>query len=203
MASLFSRRKARRPVKIGLALGSGSARGWAHIGVINALTEAGVRIDCVAGTSIGSLVGAVFASGKTASLETVVRELDWRRALALFDVGLPRSGLLDGRKVTASIREHVSSGDIGDLPMPFCAVSTEPPRRERGAHRGRRYHRGGKGQHLHSWCVHSREQGTEASGGRWAGEPGSHERRPPDGCRLRYCRRPQPRSRGYRFLARW
>ncbi|MFQ5841019.1 MAG: patatin-like phospholipase family protein, partial [Thermodesulfobacteriota bacterium] len=52
------------PKKIGLVLGSGSARGWAHIGVIRALAEAGIRVDCVAGTSIGALVGAVYASGK-------------------------------------------------------------------------------------------------------------------------------------------
>ncbi len=124
MARMFRRRRATRPTKIGLALGSGSARGWAHIGAINALAEAGIRIDCVAGTSIGALVGAVYASGRVSSLERVVRELDWKKAMALLDVGLPRSGLFDGRKVTDSIREHVESGDIQDLPMPFRAVST-------------------------------------------------------------------------------
>lgn len=124
MAGIFGRKKMRRPGKIGLALGSGSARGWAHIGVIGALAEAGVRVDLVAGTSIGALVGAAYAGGKISSLETVVRELDWKRALALFDMGLPRSGLLDGRHVTSAIREHVGSGDIEGLSMPFCAVST-------------------------------------------------------------------------------
>ena len=124
MTPIFGRSRSRRPEKVGLALGSGSARGWAHIGVLRALSEAGVHVDCVAGTSIGSLVGAVFASGKLASLETVVRELDWKRALALFDIGLPRSGLLDGRNVTSAIRDHVGSGTIQDLTMPFEAVST-------------------------------------------------------------------------------
>lgn len=115
----------RRYRKIGLALGSGSARGWAHVGVINALAEAGVRIDCVAGTSIGALVGGVYASGKISSLERVVRELDWKKAMALFDVGLPVSGLFDGRKVTDSIRALVESDDIQNLPVPFRAVSTD------------------------------------------------------------------------------
>jgi NTE family protein len=92
--------------------------------VIEVLEEAGIHIDCVAGTSIGALVGAAYASGKISSLERVVRELDWKGAVALFDVGLPRSGLFDGRKVTDSIREHVESGDIRDLPLPYCAVST-------------------------------------------------------------------------------
>ena len=59
--------------KVGLALGSGSARGWPHIGVIKALTEAGIRVDYIAGTSIGAVVGAVYASGKIETLENVVR----------------------------------------------------------------------------------------------------------------------------------
>ena len=113
------------PRTIGLALGSGSARGWAHIGVINALCEAGVRVDCVAGTSIGALVGAAYASGKIGSLEESVRELDWRKLISLFDVVFPRSGLVDGKRVADSVREHVVPGDIEDLPLPFCAVSTD------------------------------------------------------------------------------
>lgn len=125
MARLFGKRRDRRPTRVGLALGSGAARGWAHIGVIRALVESGIEIECVAGTSIGSLVGAAFASGKMDSLETVVRELDWKRAMTLFDMSLPRSGLLDGRNVTAAIREHVESGDIRELRVPFCAVSTD------------------------------------------------------------------------------
>ncbi|HGY12449.1 MAG TPA: hypothetical protein ENK36_08835 [Desulfobacterales bacterium] len=58
--------------RVGLALGSGSARGWAHIGVIRALAESGARVDYVAGTSIGALVGAVYASGEIDTLEEVV-----------------------------------------------------------------------------------------------------------------------------------
>ena len=60
------------PGKLGLALGSGSARGWAHIGVIRALIEAGIRIDYVAGTSIGAVVGAIYASGNIEALEEIV-----------------------------------------------------------------------------------------------------------------------------------
>jgi len=115
----------RRHRKIGLALGSGSARGWAHIGVINALAEVGVEVDYVAGTSIGALVGAAYASGKTRSLERFVRELDWKGVISHFDVVFPRSGLFDGRKITEAIREHVEPGDIEDLLLPYCAVSTD------------------------------------------------------------------------------
>ncbi|HHN63974.1 MAG TPA: patatin, partial [Nitrospirae bacterium] len=67
--------------KIGLALGSGSARGWAHIGVIEALLESGFDIQYVAGTSMGALVGAVFASGRLDSLREIVLQIDWRQIL--------------------------------------------------------------------------------------------------------------------------
>jgi NTE family protein len=110
--------------KIGLALGSGSARGWAHIGVIEALTEAGVEIDCVAGTSIGAVVGAVFASGNLDSLKEVVLQFDWKQILGFLDVVFPKSGLIDGKKVTDFLRHHMQEKAIEDLATPFCAVST-------------------------------------------------------------------------------
>jgi NTE family protein len=110
--------------KIGLALGSGSARGWAHIGVIEALREAGVEIDYIAGTSIGAVVGAVFASGNLDKMKEVVVQFDWKQILGFLDVVFPRSGLIDGRKVSDFIRDHVEEKTIEDLPVPFCAIST-------------------------------------------------------------------------------
>ncbi len=118
-------RKGAPQKRVALALGSGAARGWAHIGVINALFEVGIRPDRVAGTSIGALVGAAYASGKIHSLETVARELDWKNVVSLFDVVLPRSGVIDGRKIADSIREQVEPGNIEDLHLPFSAVSTD------------------------------------------------------------------------------
>lgn len=119
------KRKHKPPEKTGLALGSGSARGWAHIGVIKALEEVGIYADCVAGTSIGALVGAVYASGNIDALEEVVCKLDWKKAFNLFDVVFPRSGLLDGKKVADFARNHLQATNIEDLPLPFCAVSTD------------------------------------------------------------------------------
>lgn len=113
------------PKKIGLALGSGSARGWAHIGVIRALAEAGIRVDCVAGTSIGALVGVVYASGKIDTLEGVALQLDWRQIVSFLDVVFPKSGLIDGKKVADFIRNHVQEKNIEELPIPFHAVSTD------------------------------------------------------------------------------
>lgn len=110
---------------MGLALGSGSARGWAHIGVIQALTEVGIHVDYVAGTSIGAVVGAVYASGKIKSLEEFILQLDWKKIIYFFDVVFPKSGLIDGNKVADFIRSHVQEKNIEDLPLPFCAVSTD------------------------------------------------------------------------------
>jgi NTE family protein len=110
---------------VGLALGSGSARGWAHIGVIRALTEAGIHVDYIAGTSIGSLVGAVYASGGIGTLEDVVLQFDWKQIAYFLDVVLPKSGLIDGKRVSAFIRSHVKGINIEELPIPFCAVATD------------------------------------------------------------------------------
>ncbi|MEA1979480.1 MAG: patatin-like phospholipase family protein [candidate division Zixibacteria bacterium] len=121
----LSENNRRIPGKIGLALGGGSARGWAHIGVIHALTEAGIDIDYIAGTSIGSVVGSVFASGNIRDLEEVAVQLDWKRIAYLFDVVLPKSGLIDGKKVAGFVQNHLRKTNIEELPIPFCAVSTD------------------------------------------------------------------------------
>lgn len=113
------------PKKTGLALGSGSARGWAHIGVIRALAKLGIRVDCVAGTSIGAMVGAAYASGKIDVLEDIVLQLDWKQILYFFDIVFPRSGLIDGKKVADFIRNHLGEIDIENLRIPFSSVSTE------------------------------------------------------------------------------
>lgn len=113
------------PGKVGLALGSGSARGWAHMGVIKALTEADIRVDYVAGTSIGAVVGAVYASGKIGALEDVALQLDWRQIVSFLDVVFPKSGLIDGKKIADFVRTHVTPKNIEDLTLPFCAISTD------------------------------------------------------------------------------
>ena len=123
MCSVNTRLKSAK--KVGLALGSGSARGGAHIGVIRALAEAGIRIHCVAGTSVGAVVGAVFASGKLDALEEVVIGFDWKQVVRFFDVVFPKSGLIDGKKVADFVRGHVRGENIEDLPIPFIAVATD------------------------------------------------------------------------------
>lgn len=111
--------------KVGLALGSGSARGWAHIGVIQALAEANIRVDYVAGTSIGAVVGAVLASGNIDAFEDVVLQLDWKQIAYFLDVVFPKSGLIDGKKVSEFVRSHVKMVNIEECSIPFCAISTD------------------------------------------------------------------------------
>ena len=89
----------RRP-RIGLALGSGSARGWSHIGVIRALEQAGYAPDVVCGTSIGALVGAVYSAGHLDWLEGWVRKLNWQGVVSLLDISMG-GGLIEGSRLTA------------------------------------------------------------------------------------------------------
>ncbi|WP_286738096.1 patatin-like phospholipase family protein [Thiomonas sp. SCN 64-16] len=111
--------------RLGLALGGGAARGMAHLGVLRALADAGVRIDFIAGCSIGALVGAIAAAGRTDGLEATFKTFDWRKTLSFFDVVFPRSGLIDGAKVTELVREHLPATQIEALSIPFAAIATD------------------------------------------------------------------------------
>jgi len=111
--------------KIGLALGSGSARGWSHIGVIQGLREAGIPIDMVCGTSIGAIVGGALAAGAIDQLDDWVRELSWSDIIGFMDVMFPRSGLIEGEKIIKFFRKNFTDPNIEDLPMPFAAVATD------------------------------------------------------------------------------
>ena len=111
--------------KIGLALGSGSARGWSHIGVIRGLQEADVTIDIVCGSSIGALVGGAYAAGKLDDAEKLIRELAWSDVLGFMEVPVPRSGLINSEKIADYLRERLGDPNIEDLPIPFAAVATD------------------------------------------------------------------------------
>jgi len=114
----------RRKPKIGFALGAGSARGWAHIGVLRGLTEAGIKPDLIAGCSVGALVGAAFAAGRLDQLEAWALSLDWKRMLKLMDFGL-RGGLIKGRRVREVFREQFVEREFSELDVPFAAVATD------------------------------------------------------------------------------
>lgn len=114
---------ARKP-KIGFVLGAGSARGWAHIGVLRALDQAGIRPDLIAGCSIGAVVGAAYAAGRLDQLEMWARSLDWKRMLRLMDFGL-RGGLIKGKRVREVFREQFVEREFSELAVQFGAVATD------------------------------------------------------------------------------
>jgi NTE family protein len=114
---------ARKP-RIGLALGSGSSRGWAHIGAIRALEERGIKPDLICGTSIGALVGAVYASGQLDQFEEWVSGLAWRQVVRLMDLTL-RGGLIRGQRLFNLFRAIFQDREIAELECPFGAVATE------------------------------------------------------------------------------
>jgi NTE family protein len=111
--------------RVGLALGSGSARGLAHIGVLRAIKSAGFQVDAVAGTSMGALIGASFAAGGLDGLATTFARFDWKRIVSLIDPVFPRSGLIDGQKIVDFVRNYAPSGLIEHLQTPFRAVATD------------------------------------------------------------------------------
>ena len=111
--------------KIGLALGSGSARGWSHIGVIRALVEQGLEPDIISGCSIGALIGAAYAKGDLDKLEEWVRQLRWKEIVDLMDISYLGGGFLKGDKVIQFIMEETKDINIEDLDIPFGAVTTD------------------------------------------------------------------------------
>ena len=112
-------------MKIGLALGSGAARGWAHIGVIQALEEMGINIDIVTGCSIGSYVGATYASGKLPELAEWVESLTEWQVFTLMGVGFHKGGLVSGLKVFKALQDNFSFETFDQLHKPFAAVATD------------------------------------------------------------------------------
>lgn len=116
--------KLRRKPVVGLALGSGSARGWAHFGVLRALREAGVSPDIICGTSIGSLVGATYAAGEMDAFESWVLGLGKRKVFGFMDFNLG-GGLLKGEKIIEFWRENFVQETVEELGAPFGCVATD------------------------------------------------------------------------------
>ena len=112
-----------KPPRIGLALGGGAARGFAHIGVIQVLEEAGVKIDFVAGTSAGSLVAALYASGKSGP-EMAALALSMDEG-AITDWSFPTRGLIRGEALARYVREHTGARPIEQMRLPLGIVATD------------------------------------------------------------------------------
>jgi NTE family protein len=110
---------------VALVLSSGGARGFAHIGAIKVLEREGYKITSVAGTSMGALVGGIYASGRLKQFEEWVDTLDRMEVLKLTDISVSKKGLIRGIKIIDRIKEIVPDRNIEDLPLPYCAVATD------------------------------------------------------------------------------
>ncbi len=124
MATMDSRAGSAAP-RVGIALGSGSARGWAHVGVLRALEAAGVHPAVVCGSSIGALVGAAYAAGHLGALERWLRRLTWRTVVRFLDVTLAGGGFIEGERLMDFFTAHAELPPIEALPVRYGAVATE------------------------------------------------------------------------------
>lgn len=111
--------------KIGLALGSGAARGWAHIGVIDALADMGIVPEIVCGASMGALVGAAYVTGRLDGLRSLIESLGWREIVSFLDVRMTSGGLIEGGRIAAGLRDLGISATIESCGKPFAAVATD------------------------------------------------------------------------------
>ena len=112
-------------LSVGLALGGGAARGWAHIGVLERLAEAGIAVDVIAGCSVGTVIGGCYAAGKLDRLTEFALSLTKRRVFGLMDFSLGGSGLIGGNRLSGMLEKELGDLRIEDLPLGFMCVATE------------------------------------------------------------------------------
>ncbi|KPA10006.1 lysophospholipase [Candidatus Magnetomorum sp. HK-1] len=110
---------------VGVALGSGSARGFAHIGVLKALCEMNIFPQVISGSSVGAFVGGAYISGHLSSLEELVCQLNWKDVLSFFDFGFSGGGIIMGDRFGRFLEKYLGKQNIQDFDVKFCAVSTE------------------------------------------------------------------------------
>lgn len=115
----------RRHPQIGLALGSGAARGWAHIGIIEALLDAGIEPKIVCGSSMGALVGAAYVAGRLTNLRDWAEAVSWREIIRLMDIRLSGGGVIDGKQIVEFLRALDISAPIESYPKKFAALATD------------------------------------------------------------------------------
>ena len=111
--------------KIGLAIGGGAARGWAHIGVLRTLEKAGIRPDVIAGTSMGALAGGAWAANRLDQLEEFANSLTKRRMFGFMDWRIGGNGLISGGRLAKLLELNFGESLIEDLPVKYAAIATE------------------------------------------------------------------------------
>ena len=112
--------------RLALALGSGSARGLAHIGVLKVLDREGIRVDAISGTSIGALVGGAYAAGVSPSeMERIANSVEMEDLIRLADIARPTTALVNGKRIEEFIRGVVGNQTFDDIGIPFCCVAVD------------------------------------------------------------------------------
>jgi NTE family protein len=111
--------------RVGLALGGGAARGWAHIGVIRALKDAGIEPAVVAGTSVGAIVGSMVCSEHLEAFEDWVRAITRRDVVGYMDFALGNGGFIQGRRLMKRLQETIGEHRFADLQRPLGVVATD------------------------------------------------------------------------------
>jgi NTE family protein len=112
--------------KVGLALSSGGARGLAHIGVLEILERQAIPISTISGTSIGAIIGAIYAQGKNADeIKKIALNLKWRELAGLFAITPHYTGFLSDRKIRSRLKEIIGEEDFSELKIPFACVATD------------------------------------------------------------------------------
>ncbi len=111
--------------KIGLALSSGMARGWAHIGAIRALRKLGFEFDVITGCSVGALAGGCYLAGQLDSLENWSLSLTKRKIIGYMDMRMRSGGLISGARLVEEMRKYIGEAKIEDFPTPYAAMTTD------------------------------------------------------------------------------
>jgi len=125
LSTKIPRSSTENPKTISLVLGSGGARGLAHIGVIRWLEEHNYQIKVISGSSIGALIGGIYAAGKLDEYEAWLSKLSKTDFLALMDIAWDRSGLIKGEKLVTMLKDLIGDPNIEDLPITYTAVATD------------------------------------------------------------------------------
>lgn len=112
--------------KVGLALSSGAVLGLAHVGVIEILEKNNIPIDLIAGTSMGAIVGALYASGKTiAQITTILKDLRLRKLMSMVDLAIPTRGFIRGKRLDKWLKSNIGNLEFTDLKLPFACMATD------------------------------------------------------------------------------
>ena len=111
--------------KVGIALGSGAARGWSHIGVLQALADEGIEPDIVCGSSMGALVGAAYVAGELKTLEKLACSMGWRDIVGFLDINLTNGGLIEGKRIMSFMQTLKEDATIESFEKPFMAIATD------------------------------------------------------------------------------